>query len=299
MTAIGAGTVNGLLLVDKPAGITSHDVVARVRRAAHSKRVGHAGTLDPFATGLLVLALGPATRLLPYVDGEPKVYEATVRFGAETDTDDATGSVTRTAPMPDFAALDSAMTAFVGTFMQRPPAFSAKHVNGERAYALARRGKSVELAPVSVTVHSAQWRVIAPDTLELSITCAGGTYIRALARDIGRALSSAAHCLTLRRTRSGSNDVADATSFDALTPGCIASGEIALRPPLESLSGLAVQLLDTLEIERLRHGRTVPATVPGSRAALIDAHRAVLAIAERDAHGEWQPRVVLTDPGIA
>jgi tRNA pseudouridine55 synthase len=195
----------GLLLVDKPAGVTSHDVVAAVRRAVRSRRVGHAGTLDPFATGLLVVAVGPVTRLLPWVVGEPKVYLATIRFGAATDTDDGTGTVIREAPVPaalahdpsDDASVRRAMEALTGPLMQRPPAYSAKHVEGTRAYALARRGALVELPPVPVTVHG--WEVVGQDgpDLQVRITCGGGTYIRALARDLGEALGSAAHCATV------------------------------------------------------------------------------------------------------
>src|SRR5215213_3690717 len=131
-----------MLYVDKPAGITSHDVVAVIRRAARSKRVGHAGTLDPFATGLLVVAVGPCTRLLPYVDGEPKVYRAVIRFGFETDTDDCTGAVTLERPLPELsgAALHTAVASLTGNIEQLPPAYSAKHVGGVRAYKLARRG---------------------------------------------------------------------------------------------------------------------------------------------------------------
>src|SRR5512142_3439574 len=134
---------DGLLLVDKPAGMTSHDGVARARRALGTSRIGHAGTLDPFATGLLVLLVGKATRLLPYLDGEPKVYDATIRFGAETATDDCTGEVVREAPLPAAGAVDVAMQSLTGEIEQRPPAYSAKKVEGRRAYKAARRGEAV------------------------------------------------------------------------------------------------------------------------------------------------------------
>src|SRR5688572_24652265 len=150
-------STEGLVLVDKPAGITSHDVVAIARRALGERRIGHAGTLDPFATGLLVLLVGRATRLLPYVDGEPKVYEATNRFGAETTTDDLTGDVVREAPLPDDAHVRAAVRSLTGTIDQRPPAYSAKQVDGRRAYDAARRGDALELRPVRVAVH--EWRL--------------------------------------------------------------------------------------------------------------------------------------------
>ena len=144
----------GLLLVDKPAGVSSHDVVAVARRALREKRIGHAGTLDPFATGLLILLLGRATRLMRYVHDEPKRYEAVIAFGAETDTEDPDGAIVREAALPSRSALADAARKFIGIFEQSPPAYSAKHVDGERSYDLARSGRAVALAPVTVTVHA-------------------------------------------------------------------------------------------------------------------------------------------------
>jgi tRNA pseudouridine55 synthase len=293
--------VEGLLYVDKPAGITSHDVVAIVRRAARSKRVGHAGTLDPFATGLLVLAIGAYTRLLPYVNGEPKVYRATVRFGFETDTDDSTGKVTVEKPAPDFRATDAlqaAIGALTGTIEQIPPAFSAKHVDGVRAYKTARRGGEVTLAPVQVVVHSWHVEAVAGDRVEVEIVCAGGTYIRALARDLGRAMNSAAHCETLRRVASGSARVDDAITMDRLAPGSIADGSVALQPPLPMLGDIAQESLDDAALRDVLHGRTVAATRHGVRAALLRDDR-VVGIAMRTADDRWQPKVVLAGDGDA
>src|SRR6478672_9579622 len=159
-------SVEGLLLVDKPAGMTSHDVVQHVRRIYGERSIGHLGTLDPFATGLLVLLLGRATRLATFLDTEPKVYEATNEFGVETDTDDRTGTVIRTAPRPPEAYVRSAVNQLTGPISQVPPAYSAKSVDGTRAYDAARRGEPLQLAAVSVTVH--EWRVVrfADDVLE-------------------------------------------------------------------------------------------------------------------------------------
>lgn len=291
---------SGLLYVDKPAGMTSHDVVSVVRRAARSKRVGHAGTLDPFATGLLVLAVNSATRLLPYVVGEPKVYEAVIRFGHETNTDDRTGEVTREAicpaaeilASPEGTPLREAMAALTGTLAQVPPAFSAKHVNGERAYAMARRGEVVELPPVDVHVMRWEWLASTPESLAVRITCGGGTYIRALARDLGRALGSAAHCESLRRVASGAAHVADAETLDRLEPGSIVDGRILLRSPLSALGTIAHQPLDDAGLAALRVGRRVAASVPGPRGALL-WHDTVVAIAERVSGDSWQPRVVM------
>ena len=145
---------SGLLLVDKPAGITSHDAVSVARRALKTRRVGHAGTLDPFATGLLVILFGRGTRLISYVPGEPKVYEATIRLGAETETDDRTGAITRTAALPSDERIAAAVALLTGNILQPPPAYSAKQVDGTRAYAAARKGMPLDLPAVPVTVHS-------------------------------------------------------------------------------------------------------------------------------------------------
>ncbi|HEX9127779.1 MAG TPA: tRNA pseudouridine(55) synthase TruB [Gemmatimonadaceae bacterium] len=206
----------GLLLVDKPAGMTSHDVVQHVRRVYGERSIGHLGTLDPFATGLLVLLLGRATRLATFIEAEPKVYEATIKFGEETDTDDATGTVIRTATVPREADVRSAVKSLTGTISQVPPAYSAKSVDGTRAYDAARRGEPLELAAVNVTVHAWELGKLTGDSLSAVITCSGGTYIRALARDLGRLTSSAAHLESLRRIRAGTFDVRDAATLDSL-----------------------------------------------------------------------------------
>ncbi len=196
--------------------MTSHDVVQQVRRIYAERSIGHLGTLDPFATGLLVLLLGRATRLANFLDMEPKVYEAVIAFGAETDTDDSTGTVIRRMPPPAEAAIREAVRSLTGTISQVPPAYSAKSVDGTRAYDAARRGEPLELQPVHVTVHNWEIRGIQSASLAATVTCSGGTYIRALARDLGRLTSSAAHLGALRRTRVGSFDVADAATLDRL-----------------------------------------------------------------------------------
>ena len=208
--------IQGLLLVDKPAGMTSHDVVQHVRRIYGERSIGHLGTLDPFATGLLVLLIGRATRLATFLDTEPKVYEATIGFGTETDTDDVTGTVIRTAARPGETDIRAALKALTGTISQIPPAYSAKSVDGTRAYDAARRGTPLDLAAVEVAVHSWEITEVGSGTLSATVTCSGGTYIRALARDLGRLTSSAAHLRSLRRTRIGEFDVGNAATLEAL-----------------------------------------------------------------------------------
>jgi tRNA pseudouridine55 synthase len=284
-------SAEGLLLVDKPAGVTSHDVVNAARRALGEKRIGHAGTLDPFATGLLVLLVGQATRLVPHVSGDPKVYAATVRFGAETDTEDLAGAVIRDAPAPTEAAVRAALPTLTGDLDQTPPAYSAKRVQGRRAYDLARAGEVVALAPARVRVD--RWELLAwsdgpPTECAVRVTCGPGTYIRSLARDLGRLAGSAAHLSALRRERSGRFDVADAVTLDVLQ-----AGDARLRPALDALPEHPVQALAPVDVRRVTGGNLVSATADGRWASLVDADSgALVALAER--RGEhWQPRVVL------
>jgi tRNA pseudouridine55 synthase len=286
---MGHASDGGVVLVDKPAGMTSHDVVAIVRRASGESRIGHAGTLDPFATGLLVLLLGRATRLLPYLSGEPKVYEAAIRFGRETDTDDATGVPTVDAPVPTRAMIEGVLSRFTGAIDQVPPAYSAKQVDGRRAHRAARAGTPLALEAAQVTVH--RWEVLgwADDTLTVRITCSGGTYIRALARDVGRAVDSAAHLCALRRVASGPYRVEAAVSVDA-----VKAGVLPIRSPVDALAECVADRLDGAAITRVVQGLTVPAGVPGERGALLDDDGCLVAVAERRGD-DWQPRVVLRD----
>jgi tRNA pseudouridine55 synthase len=281
----------GLLLVDKPAGVTSHDVVNAARRALGEKRIGHAGTLDPFATGLLVLLVGQATRLLPYVSGDPKVYAATVRFGAETDTEDLLGAIVREAAPPGEPSVRAALPSLTGTIEQLPPAYSAKRIGGRRAYELARAGETVALAAVPVRVDAwdlLAWREGEPVECDVRVTCGPGTYVRSLARDLGRAAASAAHLSALRRERSGRFDVADAAPLDALR-----AGDVRLRPALDAVPDYPAQAIDAIDVRRAAGGNRVAATVDGAWASLVDAVTgALVALAERDG-AHWQPRVVL------
>ena len=278
-----------MLLVDKPVGITSHDVVAVARRALGTRRIGHAGTLDPFATGLLVLLVGRATRLLPYVDGEPKVYEATIALGAATSTDDCTGTVLREAPLPDAATIDRAIAKLTGDILQRPPDFSAKQVRGVRAHAAARSGRPLTLESVPVHVYGWTVRTHRPPLLDVTITCGGGTYIRSLARDLGELAQSAAHLSALRRTRSGPFDVANAISLEMLR-----EEGASLAPMRAAIPQLAAQRLDEGDLRRVRHGNDVAAAVMGESVALVDSSDELVAIAVRQGDA-LRPRVVLRD----
>ena len=251
--------MTGILLIDKPAGPTSHDVVARIRRATKEKRIGHTGTLDPRATGLLPLVLGPATRLAGLLTGTDKTYEAVIRLGLATTTDDGEGEPVPEAvrgPVPPAAAIDAALAAFRGTFDQRPPAHSAKKVAGRRAYDLARRDQAPELAPVPVTVRALDVLGIDGDRVRLRVTATAGFYVRALARDLGEALGCGGHLESLRRTASGTFQVADAIPLeDAERLGEDLVGRVI--PPAEALPFLPEVRLTAVGLTRARHGNPV------------------------------------------
>src|SRR4051794_6711406 len=215
----GGAAPNGVLPVDKPVGPTSHDAVAAVRRALRTREVGHTGTLDPFASGLLLVCVGRATRLAEYLTGLPKTYVATMRLGEVTDTDDLTGEVIHSSDAwrsLSHDAIEDALRAQVGTIQQLPPSYSAKKVGGERMYAAARRGETVERKPVAVTIHAIRVLGIDLPDVEFEVECGAGTYIRAIARDAGAALGVGGHLRALRRTRIGPHAVDRAVPLDAL-----------------------------------------------------------------------------------
>lgn len=285
---------DGVLRVDKPAGPTSHDVVDAVRRALGTRRVGHTGTLDPFATGLLLVCVGKATRLSEYLTGERKRYEARARLGVETDTLDPEGEVVaRDDAWRELqaATIEEAVRALAGEQMQVPPAHSAKKVGGRRAYEMARAGEKVELEPVSVTVYEAQALEIDPPDVGFAVECSSGTYVRALARDLGRSLGSHAHLLELRRTAVGSIGVDGAVPLDRLDD--VAARDAAWLSPLDALAGFPTAVLDDEDAARVRHGGAVQgeAGTDGERVALV-ADGELLAIAERRGD-RLQPRKVL------
>lgn len=247
----------GILLVDKPAGITSHDVVARSRRALDTRKIGHAGTLDPMATGLLILGVGSATRLLTFIVGLDKTYEATIRLGVSTDSDDADGAETARADADLVAAVtDDAISAGIadltGPISQVPSTVSAIKVGGKRAYDLARAGEEVVLRPRDVIVSRFDVRAVrrSPGIVDLDVVvdCSSGTYIRALARDLGAALGVGGHLTALRRTRIGPFDVADASTDIAADATLLGAAEVAAAV-------LGVLPVTAEEARDLRHGK--------------------------------------------
>jgi tRNA pseudouridine55 synthase len=247
--------VSGLLLIDKPSGLTSHDVVARMRRTLRERSIGHTGTLDPMATGLLLLVVGRATRLASLLTGHDKTYDATIRLGQTTNTDDAEGEFTGPElPVPDESQVRAALERFTGTFAQVPPAHSARKVQGERAYKLARANKPVELAASQVTVHDREWQGFDGRDLRIRVRVSAGFYVRSLARDLGSHLGCGGHLVALRRVQSGVFLVADALP--------LAEAE-AQGPELASRLIPAVELTED-GLKRVLHGNTVgPAQVRG------------------------------------
>jgi tRNA pseudouridine55 synthase len=251
--------VIGLLPLDKPVGPTSHDLVSRARRALGMRRVGHAGTLDPFASGLLLLCLGEATRLVEYLHELDKSYDAEARLGEATTTDDPEGEVIgRSEAWRELSpgAIEEALARQVGTLWQRPPAFSAKKVGGEAAHRKARRGEALELPPAEVVVHEADVLEVDLPTVRFRVRCGTGTYIRSIARDLGDALGCGAHLTALRRTRIGPHQVEGALAPDLLDDR--AAVEACLVSPARALAHLPTADVDAADEARLRMGQRVP-----------------------------------------
>ena len=274
----------GLLLVDKPGGMTSHDVVARARRVLSVRRVGHAGTLDPMATGLLILGVGAATRLLGHVGGHDKTYEATIRLGEATVTDDREGELlARTsAAHVDDAAVRAALGAQTGALQQVPSSVSAVKVAGRRSYDRVRAGETVELTPRAVTVHRLDVHRIerpSPDLVDVdvTVTCTAGTYIRAIARDAGAALGVGGHLTTLRRTASGPFTVAQAAPVEEAAAALAGGGGAGVLDLVGAATTVfPARSLTAEEAVAVGHGQRVPATGrPGLHAALAPEGRLV------------------------
>jgi len=315
--------MDGLLVVDKPSGPTSHDVVARMRRVLREKRIGHTGTLDPMATGVLLLVVGKATRLAKFLSAGDKSYDAVVRLGFATDTADAQGrplGPVSERPMPSRDAIDAALDAFRGTFLQQPPAFSAKKIDGQRSYKLARARRSAGSdpvgsdplgsdtaalpAPASVTTTRLEILTIEADCVTLRLDCSAGFYVRSLAHDLGERLGLGAHLTALRRTRTGDFGLDRALPLDAAErdPQRTAA---AVVPLADMLPRLPSMVLTAEGATRVAHGQDVRpadsvlastglcALSPPPFVRLLDIRGDLLAIAEPAGAGLLHPSVVL------
>ncbi len=257
---------DGVLVIDKPAGMTSHDVVDSIRKVFHTKKVGHGGTLDPDATGILILGLGRATRFLAYSQGAPKRYSARARFGIATSTQDASGEVI--AEHPADVTEDqvvAALQGFRGPIEQVPPMVSAVKVGGERLYKKARRGEEVDRPPRAVEIHSLELTSFDHPHANLDVVCSGGTYIRTLVHDLGATLGCGAHLVELRRTEAGGFTLDDAVLLKDASPD-------ALRPLLDAVRQLPSIEADDGTAEHVSHGRALPAPdglVDGTEVAVV------------------------------
>jgi tRNA pseudouridine55 synthase len=289
---------SGILNLNKPSGPTSRDVVDRVARLVRKTKVGHAGTLDPLATGVLVVAVGAATRLIEYVQRMPKTYRTVIRLGARSDTLDALGRVTEVEnpPVPVEDQIRAALAQQVGTILQRPPEFSALRVGGRRAYDLARAGQEVELAARPIRVDRIEMIDYAWPTLTLEIDCGGGTYIRSIARDLGEALGCGGLIEVLTRTRIGPFSIAEAIDPGSLTAETLSA---ALRPSDQAVAGLPRFELDETQAGAVRRGQAVRIGAGGGSAlegevALIGPDGKLVAIGEAGPGGDRiEPRRVL------
>ncbi len=303
--------MDGVLVVDKPAGPTSHDVVDHVRRSLGLRRVGHTGTLDPFATGVLPVCVGKATRLARFLSAGEKTYLATVRLGFATTTDDVTGQPLF-APRAVTVALEQvegACRTLVGETMQVPPAYSAKRSGGERLYDLARRGVEVDRAAVPVVIHAIDVLALSGDRVDVRVRCGAGTYVRAVARDLGQLLGTGAHLVALRRSRSGAFGEEEAVSWEDVPR----RGRDSLVPMRALLPELPAVTVTPEGRAALRHGRDLAApalvggypTAPGPRLRVLDDSGALVAVAVPRALGVSRelpidpvlhPEIVLLDP---
>jgi tRNA pseudouridine55 synthase len=293
----GNVTTDGLVIVDKPGGMTSHDVVSRMRRIVGSRKVGHAGTLDPMATGVLVIGVNRATRLMNHLILADKTYLATIRLGVSTTTDDAEGQPTGGCPPTDLSGLDDAVAALTGAIMQVPSSVSAIKINGERAYKLVRAGESVELQarPVTVsrfeiTATRAGENVIDIDAI---IDCSSGTYVRALARDLGNALGVGGHLTALRRTRVGPFRIEDAYSLERLAE---LDDPVTLPLAAAVRAAMPLRLVDEDEARELSHGRSLPRVGQAGTHAAIGGGDVVIALLLEDGD-RARPVLVFTPAG--
>jgi tRNA pseudouridine55 synthase len=301
-------SLDGVLVIDKPAGWTSHDVVARVRKILKTRRVGHTGTLDPFATGVLVVCVNRATRLVQFLAGDDKEYLATMRLGFATDTGDLTGRpVSQISDVSHITeeAVKATLDRFRGRINQIPPMYSAKKVGGVRLYEMARRGEQIRRAPIEVEIKELEL-ISGTQSGERSgdftfrVVCSSGTYIRTLAEDIGALLGAGAHLRQLRRTRAGACDLDRALTLEGLAELAeVGRIEEHLIPPVEVI-GLCELAVSDDEKKAISHGRSIRREgkwLSGALAKLCGSDRRLVAIAEFDADSQlWRPRLVWENP---
>lgn len=280
----------GVLNIDKPFGMTSREVVNRVQRLVRPDKVGHAGTLDPMATGVLVICVGRATRLNEFIQHVPKKYTATFQLGCRSNTEDMEGELVELEdpPRPALEELRRVLRQFRGEIMQRPPAFSALKVKGRRAYSLARRGQTVTLQPRAVTIHALDLVSYTYPEFVLDITCSSGTYVRSIGRDVGEALGSAAVMSKLRRTATGPFLVEHADSMEELTAENIAE---RLLPAVLAVSHLPRLEVSVEQIEQLGYGRFIDGTIPGAAemAAAVDPEGELIALLTQESPRKLKP----------
>jgi tRNA pseudouridine55 synthase len=288
--------ISGVLVVDKPVGMTSHDVVQAIRRGTNIQRAGHTGTLDPRASGVLVILIGPAVRLSEYVSASDKRYQAIIRLGATTDTYDEEGQVTSSQPVEISETLfETTLKQFIGEIEQIPPPYSAVKVDGRKAYDLARQGEEVELAPRIINVYNLDLLEWAPPEAVIDVYCSSGTYVRSLANDLGKELGCGAHLVGLRRTKSGRFTLRDAVPLRKLRDAFEAGNWYQyLIPAAEALSDWPSIELNADELEIIKHGNKIPSQ-PGSKGWIrgVSQQGELVALLEHnDETQEWQPKKV-------
>ncbi len=288
--------ISGVLVVDKPIGLTSHDVVQIIRKGTRIRRAGHTGTLDPRASGVLVVLLGPAVRLSEYVAASDKRYQAVLELGSSTDTYDAEGQIVNSAPVNvTEEEFTQALSSFVGEITQVPPPYSAVKVGGRKAYEMARQGEEVDLAPRTIQVYSLELLEWDPPEAVIDVYCSSGTYVRSLANDLGEKLGCGAHLIGLRRTKSGRFTLRDAVPLRKLRESFdLGNWYQYLIPAAEALSDWPAIELNHDQVEEVRHGHRVPGHgEAGFRVRGISQQGELVALLEFDAEThEWQPKKV-------
>ena len=288
--------ISGVLVIDKPVGLTSHDVVQIVRRGTHIRRAGHTGTLDPRASGVLVVLIGPAVRLSEYVSASDKRYQAVIQLGTTTDTYDANGTIIKTAPVNvSEEEFEITLKEFEGEIEQIPPPYSAIKIKGKKAYEMAREGEEVELAPRMINVYSIELLEWAPPEVVIDVYCSSGTYVRSLAHELGEKIGCGAHLVGLRRTKSGRFTLRDAVPLNKLRQSFDNSSWYQyLIPAAEALSDWPSLELTPEQVENVRHGHRIPAEPdsPKKIRAISEQGELIALLELVPEENVWQPRKV-------